>query len=137
MAGRTTSVRLNRLGFRGEEPGAPDPVCGNGLLEEGEECDEGDANSFEGDCVVEAITETLTIGRQTQLPVAISHHKCAGPANYGRSRETLAMIDDLARSYVAGKIRKVANRDDFLAPNVNRTIFEIAIAVVIIDGLRP
>jgi N-acyl-D-amino-acid deacylase len=47
----------------------------------------------EGDQVTEAVTETLAIGQQAQVPVIISHHKCAGPANYGRSRETLAMID--------------------------------------------
>jgi len=47
----------------------------------------------EGDQVAEAITETLDIGQHARVPVIISHHKCAGPANYGRSRETLAMID--------------------------------------------
>jgi N-acyl-D-amino-acid deacylase len=47
----------------------------------------------EGDQVTEAITETLAIGKQAQVAVIISHHKCAGTANYGRSRETLAMID--------------------------------------------
>ena len=48
----------------------------------------------EGDRVVEAVTETLDIGQRAQTPVIISHHKCAGPANYGRSHETLALIDD-------------------------------------------
>ncbi len=33
--------------------GAPEPVCGNGILEDGEECDEGDANAFEGACIVD------------------------------------------------------------------------------------
>ncbi len=47
----------------------------------------------EGDRVVEAVTETLEIGTRARVPVIISHHKCAGPANYGRSRETLALID--------------------------------------------
>jgi len=47
----------------------------------------------EGDQVIAAVRETLDISRRTQVPVIISHHKCAGPANYGRSRETLAMID--------------------------------------------
>ena len=47
----------------------------------------------EGDRITEAITETLTIGKQAHVPVIISHHKCAGPANYGRSQETLTMID--------------------------------------------
>ena len=47
----------------------------------------------EGDGVGAAVAETLETGRRAQVPVIISHHKCAGPENYGRSRETLAMID--------------------------------------------
>jgi N-acyl-D-aspartate/D-glutamate deacylase len=47
----------------------------------------------EGDLVVEAVAETLEIGTRATVPVIISHHKCAGPNNYGRSTQTLAMID--------------------------------------------
>ncbi len=47
----------------------------------------------EGDHVVEAVAETLEIGSRAAVPVVISHHKCAGPNNYGRSTQTLAMID--------------------------------------------
>ena len=47
----------------------------------------------EADQVTAAVSETLDIGRRAQVPVIISHHKCAGPANYGRSHETLALID--------------------------------------------
>jgi N-acyl-D-amino-acid deacylase len=47
----------------------------------------------EGDRVTEAVAETLDIGEQARVPVIISHHKCAGAENYGRSRETLALID--------------------------------------------
>lgn len=47
----------------------------------------------EGDRVVEAVAETLDIGKRARVPVIISHHKCAGAENYGRSRETLALID--------------------------------------------
>ena len=47
----------------------------------------------ESDAMLEAIQETLDIGNQAEVPVVISHHKCAGPANYGRSIESLAMID--------------------------------------------
>lgn len=46
----------------------------------------------EADLVVEAIQETLTIGREAGLPVHISHHKVMGPNNWGRSRETLDCI---------------------------------------------
>lgn len=47
----------------------------------------------EGDRVLEAVSESLDIGRRAATPVIISHHKCAGAANYGRSRETLGLID--------------------------------------------
>ena len=48
----------------------------------------------EGDHVVEAVSETLEIGSRAGTPVVISHHKCAGPKNYGRSVETLKMISE-------------------------------------------
>ncbi|MBV8502308.1 MAG: D-aminoacylase [Paucibacter sp.] len=47
----------------------------------------------EGNEVVGAINEALDIGRQAQLPVQISHFKVSAPANWGRSRETLALIE--------------------------------------------
>ena len=53
----------------------------------------------EGNKVVEAINEALDIGRAASMPVQISHFKVAAPANWGRSRETLALIE---RSRAAG-----------------------------------
>lgn len=47
----------------------------------------------EGNKVAEAINEAIDIGRQAGLPVQISHFKVAAPANWGRSRETLAMVE--------------------------------------------
>ena len=47
----------------------------------------------EGDRVLEAVDETLEIGSRAEVPVVISHHKCAGRQNFGRSRQTLAKID--------------------------------------------
>jgi N-acyl-D-amino-acid deacylase len=47
----------------------------------------------EGRGVLDSIEETLRIGRGTGSPVVISHHKCAMPENYGRSRETLPAIE--------------------------------------------
>ena len=38
----------------------------------------------EGDHLMESIEETLTIGREANLPVQISHHKATGSANHGR-----------------------------------------------------
>jgi len=46
----------------------------------------------EGDKVIEALEETLEIGRQACCGVHVSHHKCAGLANHGRSEETLGII---------------------------------------------
>jgi N-acyl-D-amino-acid deacylase len=47
----------------------------------------------EANDVLESIAETLSIGRAVNVPVVISHHKCAMPENYGRSLETLPAID--------------------------------------------
>src|SRR5277367_2467519 len=43
----------------------------------------------EANDVLDSIEETLLIGRAVDVPVVISHHKCAMPENYGRSVETL------------------------------------------------
>src|SRR5258705_2767381 len=47
----------------------------------------------EGDSVVYAINEALTIGREAHLPVEISHFKLSGQHNWGRSKETVPMIE--------------------------------------------
>ena len=46
----------------------------------------------EGDSVDYAIAEALTIGREANIPVEISHFKVGGQQNWGRSKATLAMI---------------------------------------------
>jgi len=46
--------------------------------------------------VLTSIEETLRIGREAGVPVVISHHKCAMPENYGRSAETLPVIERAA-----------------------------------------
>jgi len=51
----------------------------------------------EGNDVLLSIEETLQIGRAVNVPVVISHHKCAMPENYGRSIETLPRIEAGAR----------------------------------------
>jgi N-acyl-D-amino-acid deacylase len=50
----------------------------------------------EGDGVITSIEETLAIGAGAQVPVIISHFKCTGPSNWGRSAETLARVDRAA-----------------------------------------
>jgi N-acyl-D-amino-acid deacylase len=48
---------------------------------------------YEGTKVDEAIRESLTIGREAGIPVQISHFKVTGKNNWGRSSETLGMVD--------------------------------------------
>ncbi|MGR4871044.1 amidohydrolase family protein [Variovorax sp. LARHSF232] len=47
--------------------------------------------------ILPALQEAALTARQSGLPLVISHHKCAGPANWGRTRETLPLIEALAR----------------------------------------
>jgi N-acyl-D-amino-acid deacylase len=47
----------------------------------------------EGDSVTQAIEEALTIGREAKLPVQISHFKLSGQHNWGRSKQTVPMIE--------------------------------------------
>ena len=46
----------------------------------------------EGDGVTQAIEEALTIGREANIPVEISHFKLSGQQNWGRSNQTIPMI---------------------------------------------
>ena len=46
----------------------------------------------EGDRVVESIEESVETGRRAGVRVVISHHKCNGRQNWGRTRETLPQI---------------------------------------------
>jgi N-acyl-D-amino-acid deacylase len=47
----------------------------------------------EGNRVVEAVREAIAVGEQGGLPTQVTHHKAAGRANWGRSVETLRLID--------------------------------------------
>ncbi|UCE86432.1 MAG: D-aminoacylase [Deltaproteobacteria bacterium] len=47
----------------------------------------------EADGLLDAVEETLRIGREVGCAVQISHHKAAGPRNWGRVRDSLARID--------------------------------------------
>lgn len=40
-----------------------------------------------------AINEAINIGKNANIPVQISHFKVSGPANWGRSKETLPLIE--------------------------------------------
>lgn len=52
--------------------------------------------------VAESIGETVETARQAEVPVVISHHKCAGPANWGRSTETLRLIGEARQAHSVG-----------------------------------
>lgn len=47
--------------------------------------------------VVEAINEAINIGKQANIPVQISHFKVSHKANWGRSKETLPLIENARR----------------------------------------
>jgi N-acyl-D-amino-acid deacylase len=48
----------------------------------------------EGARVLESMTEAMSVARALGVRQVISHHKVVGKANFGRSRETLALLDD-------------------------------------------
>jgi N-acyl-D-amino-acid deacylase len=48
----------------------------------------------EGRKVVDAINEALQVGRAAHMPVQISHFKVSAPVNWGRSKETLALVEN-------------------------------------------
>jgi N-acyl-D-amino-acid deacylase len=43
--------------------------------------------------VVESVAETIAIGEQGGLPTQVTHHKVIGRPHWGRSAETLALVD--------------------------------------------
>jgi N-acyl-D-aspartate/D-glutamate deacylase len=47
----------------------------------------------EAEKILEAMSEVFQVGRERSVPVIISHLKCAGVANWGRSGEVLRALD--------------------------------------------
>ncbi len=47
--------------------------------------------------VLQSIDESLGTAADAKIPLVISHHKCAGPANWGRTKETLPKLEGAAR----------------------------------------
>jgi len=81
----------------------------------------------EGDHVLDSLEESFRIGREAGAPVVISHHKCTGRRNFGRSSETLARIEAARQAqpvgldvypYVAGSTMLASGR----ALNAERVI---------------
>ncbi|MGH6965488.1 MAG: N-acyl-D-amino-acid deacylase family protein [Phenylobacterium sp.] len=50
----------------------------------------------EDDDVATSLEESFETARQAKTPLVVSHHKCMGAANFGRSVETLGLIDEAA-----------------------------------------
>ena len=46
----------------------------------------------EGDTLLDAVDEAIEIGRRAELPVQIAHHKAARPPNWGKTAQTLEMM---------------------------------------------
>jgi N-acyl-D-amino-acid deacylase len=44
--------------------------------------------------IVDSVKETIAIGERGGLPTQVTHHKIIGPANWGRSSDTLRLIDE-------------------------------------------
>ena len=56
----------------------------------------------EHDGVIDSLYESFETANRANVPIVISHHKCAGPKNWGRSRETLPVIDKARRHQTIG-----------------------------------
>jgi dihydroorotase/N-acyl-D-amino-acid deacylase len=47
--------------------------------------------------VLDSVRETIRIGEEGGLPTQVTHHKIVGPANYGKSVETLKLLEAARR----------------------------------------
>jgi N-acyl-D-amino-acid deacylase len=56
----------------------------------------------EGNAILDAMDEAFAIGRASRVPVIVSHLKCAGVANWGRSGEVLQALDAARAGQSAG-----------------------------------
>lgn len=48
----------------------------------------------EANFIVDAVKETINVGRQAGVQVDISHHKMLGKPNWGKQKQTLALINE-------------------------------------------
>jgi N-acyl-D-aspartate/D-glutamate deacylase len=56
----------------------------------------------ETDAILDAMEEAFSIGRECHVPVVISHLKCAGIANWGRSNEVLHALEKARKMQPSG-----------------------------------
>jgi N-acyl-D-amino-acid deacylase len=52
----------------------------------------------EGATLIEAIKEAIEIGEKANIPVHISHHKASGKNQWGKTKETLALIENARKN---------------------------------------
>lgn len=52
----------------------------------------------EADNMIASVHETIAVGRKAGIPVQISHHKASGRKNWGKVRESLAIVDEARAS---------------------------------------
>ena len=86
----------------------------------------------EGERLLEAVEESLTIGRESGVHLHISHHKSAGPANWGKVKDSLVRVEEALASgqrvtldvypYTAGSGRMV---EYFDLDNPSRALAEV------------
>jgi N-acyl-D-amino-acid deacylase len=53
----------------------------------------------ESDGITRAIEEAIDIARAVNVPLILSHHKLVGTQNFGKSVQTLALIEDAAKTH--------------------------------------
>ncbi|MFZ0517943.1 MAG: D-aminoacylase [Acidobacteriaceae bacterium] len=56
----------------------------------------------ETETILQALDEAVRIGKHAEIPIVISHLKCAGIANWGRSAEVLEWIDHARNEQAIG-----------------------------------
>lgn len=56
----------------------------------------------EFDGILDALDEAFEIGGHAKAPIIVSHLKCAGAGNWGRSGEVLAKLEKAAQSHLVG-----------------------------------
>jgi N-acyl-D-aspartate/D-glutamate deacylase len=56
----------------------------------------------ETEAILDAMNEAFEIGRLSRVPVIISHLKCAGIDNWGRSKEVLSLLETARQSQQTG-----------------------------------
>jgi N-acyl-D-amino-acid deacylase len=86
----------------------------------------------EGDRLLEAVEETLLIGREANVHAHISHHKSAGKRNWGKINTSLEKVDQALANgqrvtldvypYTAGSGRMI---EYFNLDNINRELAEV------------